>query len=149
MYGWKPEGTRPPSHIDFYELETEWDGRYLTNDGQTVKAADARSLAAALERSLDDLPDENPRIDWNAIVEAVKRHSRVLVLTEEPLLNSFAESLAGRISRECFQFLDAPVFTLGAKNLPAGFSQAAGRDGSSLCWAPVSSRLWHSACSIR
>ena len=69
MYGWKPEGTRPPSHIDFYELETEWDGRYLTNDGQTVKAADARSLAAALERSLDDLPDENPRIDWNAIVQ--------------------------------------------------------------------------------
>src|SRR6185503_1522111 len=69
MYGWKPEGTRPPSHIDFYELETEWDGRYLTNDGQTVKAEDARSLAAALERSLDDLPDENPRIDWNAIVQ--------------------------------------------------------------------------------
>jgi 2-oxoisovalerate dehydrogenase E1 component len=41
------------------------------------------------------------------------------VLTEEPLLNSFAESLAGRISKECFSFLDAPVWTLGAANLPA------------------------------
>lgn len=65
-----------------------------------------------------DLRTLNP-IDWNAIVEAVKRHSRVLVLTEEPILNSFAESLAGRISRECFESLDAPVFTLGAENLPA------------------------------
>ncbi|MGV3539056.1 MAG: hypothetical protein ACO1OQ_04550, partial [Rufibacter sp.] len=41
------------------------------------------------------------------------------VLTEEPLMNSFAESLAGRISRTCFTKLDAPVFTLGAENLPA------------------------------
>lgn len=65
-----------------------------------------------------DLRTLNP-IDWETIVAAVKRHSRVLVLSEEPLLNSFAESLAGRISRECFEFLDAPVFTLGAENLPA------------------------------
>ncbi len=34
-------------------------------------------------------------------------------------MNSFAESLAGRISKECFQELDAPVMTLGAANLPA------------------------------
>jgi hypothetical protein len=68
-YGWKPLGTRPPSHIDFYDLGTEWDGRYFTNDGQTVKTEDARSLAAALERSLDDIPDENLPIDWNAIVQ--------------------------------------------------------------------------------
>jgi 2-oxoisovalerate dehydrogenase E1 component len=53
------------------------------------------------------------------IIREVKRHSRALVLTEEPLLNSFAESLAGRIQKECFQSLDAPVWTLGAENLPA------------------------------
>ena len=34
-------------------------------------------------------------------------------------MNSFAESLAGRISQECFQILDAPVMTYGAANLPA------------------------------
>lgn len=65
-----------------------------------------------------DLRTLNP-IDWQAIVAAVKKHSRVLVLTEEPLMNSFAESLAGRISRECFKDLDAPVHTLGSLNLPA------------------------------
>jgi 2-oxoisovalerate dehydrogenase E1 component len=65
-----------------------------------------------------DLRTLNP-IDWDAITNSVKVHGRAFVLTEEPLLNSFAESLAGRISKECFQFLDAPVWTLGAANLPA------------------------------
>ena len=58
-------GTRPPYAYDFYKLNAEWDGRYLTNDGQIVKAEDAYSLAAALESSLNDVPDTNIKIDWN------------------------------------------------------------------------------------
>jgi len=65
-----------------------------------------------------DLRTLNP-IDWDAIKEAVSRHNKALVLTEEPLLNSFAESLAGRISQHCFKELDAPVMAYGAENLPA------------------------------
>ncbi len=65
-----------------------------------------------------DLRTLNP-IDWTMIVESVTKHGRAFVLTEEPLLNSFAESLAGRISKELFHFLDAPVWTFGAVSLPA------------------------------
>ena len=65
-----------------------------------------------------DLRTLNP-LDWQGVIAAVKRHNKALVLTEEPLMNSFAESLAGRISKECFQILDAPVMTYGAANLPA------------------------------
>lgn len=65
-----------------------------------------------------DLRTLNP-IDWDAIVDSVKMHGRAFVLTEEPLMNSFAESIAGRISKECFTYLDAPVWTYGAANLPA------------------------------
>lgn len=68
--------------------------------------------------SIMDLRTLNP-IDWEMIEKEVKNHHRVLVLTEEPLMNSFAESLAGRISHRLFRHLDAPVMTLGAKNLPA------------------------------
>ncbi|HXQ32593.1 MAG TPA: hypothetical protein VN843_01095, partial [Anaerolineales bacterium] len=50
----------------FFQLNAEWDGRYYTNDGQTVKREDAFLLAAALEKALKDIPDENPKIDWNA-----------------------------------------------------------------------------------
>ncbi len=65
-----------------------------------------------------DLRSLNP-LDWQAVADSVKKHGRAFVLTEEPLLNSFAESLASRIQKECFQHLDAPVWTLGAANLPA------------------------------
>jgi 2-oxoisovalerate dehydrogenase E1 component len=65
-----------------------------------------------------DLRTLNP-VDWDMIIESVKSHGRAFVLTEEPLLNSFAESLAGRISKELFHFLDAPVWTFGAVSLPA------------------------------
>ncbi len=49
----------------------------------------------------------------------VKKHGKCLVLTEEQQNNSFAEALSGRISKACFQYLDAPVEVLGALNLPA------------------------------
>jgi 2-oxoisovalerate dehydrogenase E1 component len=42
-----------------------------------------------------------------------------LVLTEEPLLNSFAESLAYRIQNRCFEQLDGPVEAMGSANIPA------------------------------
>jgi 2-oxoisovalerate dehydrogenase E1 component len=58
-------------------------------------------------------------LDEELIFSTVKKHGKCLVLTEEQQNNSFAESLSGRISKECFKFLDAPVEVLGALNLPA------------------------------
>ena len=58
-------------------------------------------------------------LDEELIYATVKKHGKCLVLTEEQQNNSFAEALAGRISKNCFQWLDAPVDVLGALNLPA------------------------------
>lgn len=58
-------------------------------------------------------------LDEDLVYEVVKRHGKCLVLTEEQQNNSFAEALAGRISRQCFRFLDAPVQVLGSLNVPA------------------------------
>jgi 2-oxoisovalerate dehydrogenase E1 component len=58
-------------------------------------------------------------LDEDLIFSVVKKHGKCLVLTEEQQNNSFAEALAGRISRHCFAFLDAPVEVMGALNLPA------------------------------
>jgi 2-oxoisovalerate dehydrogenase E1 component len=65
-----------------------------------------------------DLRTLNP-IDWELITEVVSQHARAFVLTEEPLMNSFAESLAGRISKTCFASLDAPVWMMGSADIPA------------------------------
>lgn len=58
-------------------------------------------------------------MDEALVMERVKAHGKCLVLCEEQLRNSFAESVAGRIQKECWQYLDAPVFTLGAADMPA------------------------------
>ncbi|MEO6229700.1 MAG: thiamine pyrophosphate-dependent enzyme [Ferruginibacter sp.] len=58
-------------------------------------------------------------LDETLIFETVKKHGKCLVLTEEQQNNSFAEALAGRISKACFTWLDAAVEVMGALNLPA------------------------------
>ena len=58
-------------------------------------------------------------LDEALVFETVKQHGKCMVLTEEQQYNSFAEALAGRISAACFQWLDAPVYTLGAAAVPA------------------------------
>ena len=58
-------------------------------------------------------------LDEALVFETVKRHGKCLILTEEQQNNSFSEALAGRISKACFRYLDAPVEVLGALNLPA------------------------------
>ena len=58
-------------------------------------------------------------LDEQLVFSTVKEHGKCIVLTEEQQNNSFAEALGGRISKECFKFLDAPVWTFGAANLPA------------------------------
>jgi 2-oxoisovalerate dehydrogenase E1 component len=58
-------------------------------------------------------------LDEELIFAAVERHGKCLIVTEEQITNSFAESLAGRIAHHCFKQLDAPVEVLGALDLPA------------------------------
>lgn len=58
-------------------------------------------------------------LDEEMVFQTVKKHGKCLVLTEEPVNNSFAQALAGNITQHCFEYLDAPVQTLGALNTPA------------------------------
>ena len=58
-------------------------------------------------------------LDEKLIYERVKKHGKCIVLTEEPKINSFAQSIAGRISENVFESLDAPVKIIGAEDIPA------------------------------
>ena len=58
-------------------------------------------------------------LDENLIYETVRRHGRCLVVTEDTLSNSFAQSVAARIQDNCWSSLDAPVRTIGSVDMPA------------------------------
>ena len=58
-------------------------------------------------------------LDRSLLESSVKKHGRCLILTEEPVDSSFAQSLAGRLQQSVFEYLDAPIQVIGAENLPA------------------------------
>ena len=60
--------------------------------------------------------------DWGTIAEAVKRTSRVIVAHEDQLTCGFGAEIAARISEELFEYLDAPVTRLGAKDSPVAYA---------------------------
>jgi 2-oxoisovalerate dehydrogenase E1 component len=58
-------------------------------------------------------------LDEEAIMKSVQKTKKCLIVTEEPVNNTFARSLAGLIQEKCFRYLDAPVMTIGSENMPA------------------------------
>jgi 2-oxoisovalerate dehydrogenase E1 component len=58
-------------------------------------------------------------IDETAIFAAVKKHNRAMLVTEESIEATFTLALAGKIQKECFQHLDAPVEIIGSVDTPA------------------------------
>ncbi len=58
-------------------------------------------------------------LDEEKMLERSQAHGKILVVTEEPVNNSFAQSLAARIQQACFEYLDGPVYTIGSENMPA------------------------------
>lgn len=58
-------------------------------------------------------------LDWELILTKSKEYNKILVVTEEPVQNGFAQSIASKIQQEVFEHLDAPVMVIGSENTPA------------------------------
>ena len=58
-------------------------------------------------------------LDFDLINEVAKKHGKVLLVTEESVEASFTLGLAGRIQRDNFKSLDAPVAIVGSVDTPA------------------------------
>lgn len=58
-------------------------------------------------------------LDTDMIFAKSKEYNRIIVVTEEPVNNTFAQSIAARIQENCFEALDAPIKVVGAENMPA------------------------------
>jgi 2-oxoisovalerate dehydrogenase E1 component len=99
----------------------------LVNSGQSaVIITYGRGVYWALEaaKSLEDrvtivdLRTLNP-LDMDTIAEVTRKHGKVLLVTEESTESSFTLGLAGRIQRDHFAYLDAPVGIVGSIDTPA------------------------------
>jgi len=80
----------------------------------------AKEAIEGLESEVEilDLRSISP-VDFNMISTCVRTSHRALIVTEEPVLNGFAQALSGRIGAELFSDLDAPVKVVGSMETPA------------------------------
>lgn len=80
---------------------------HLEHDGVSVEVLDLRTL-----------------IPWDreAVLEATRRTSKVLVLHEDTRTGGFGAEIAATISEEAFEHLDAPVRRIAAPDAPVPFS---------------------------
>jgi 2-oxoisovalerate dehydrogenase E1 component len=65
-----------------------------------------------------DLRTLNP-LDHDKMNEVAKKHGKVMLVTEESEEASFTLGLAGRIQRDNFTYLDAPISIVGSVDTPA------------------------------
>jgi len=61
-------------------------------------------------------------LDFALIAESVKKTYNVLIVHEACLTGGFGAEIAARIGEELFDYLDAPVMRIGAKDVPIPFS---------------------------
>jgi 2-oxoisovalerate dehydrogenase E1 component len=76
--------------------------------------------AKAFEGQIEiiDLRTLNP-LDMETVNNSARKHGKVMLVTEESIEASFTLGLAGRIQRDNFKFLDAPVAIVGSVDTPA------------------------------
>lgn len=102
------------------------DQEHIENGTSCVIITYGRGVYWSLEASkafagrveIIDLRTLNP-LDTEKINEVAQAHGKVMLVTEESTEASFTLGLAGRIQRDNFKFLDAPISIVGSVDTPA------------------------------
>jgi pyruvate/2-oxoglutarate/acetoin dehydrogenase E1 component len=91
----------------------------LTYSRMTYVALEAAKQLAeeGVDAEIIDLRTLKP-LDFELIAQSVKKTYHVLVAHEACLTGGFGAEVAARIGEELFDYLDAPVVRIGAKDAP-------------------------------
>ncbi len=83
----------------------------------------AQKVAEELQKDVEviDLRSLSP-YDWKAIEKSVTRTSRLLVVHEDWITHGFGAEIAARAADELFEYLDAPVRRVAAKDAFCGYA---------------------------
>jgi len=90
---------------------------------RAVQAADRLEREQGTSVEVLDLRSLSP-YDWEAIVESVRKTSKVIVAHEDMKSWGYGAEIAARIGEELFDALDAPVRRIGAADTFVGYQPA-------------------------
>ena len=87
---------------------------------EAYKAADELAIQG-IEAEVIDLRTVRP-IDYDSIIESVKKTNRLVVLEESWPLGSIATEIAFKIQKDAFDFLDAPIKRVTCLDTPMAYA---------------------------
>ena len=85
----------------------------LAKEGYEVEVIDLRSIRPW---------------DQELVAESVKKTGRLLIAHEDHITNGFGAEIAAWVSQNVFEWLDAPIHRVAAKDIPVGFSRILERE---------------------
>lgn len=97
----------------------------ITYSRMTYLCLEAAKILAekGIEAEVIDLRTLKP-LDFALLAESIKKTYRAMVVHEACLTGGFGAEIAARIGEELFDYLDAPVTRIGAKDVPMPFNPA-------------------------
>jgi len=71
-----------------------------------------------------EIIDLNTLVPWDKelVFNSIKKTGKVLLLSEDTLINGFIGEISASISEEIFEYLDAPIIRVGSLDTPVPFS---------------------------
>lgn len=66
--------------------------------------------------------------DFETVAASVKKTGKLAIVHEDHVTQGFGAEIAARVSGSLFEWLDAPILRIGAKDIPVGFSRVLERE---------------------
>ena len=84
----------------------------------------ALDLIKSFKNDSIEIIDLNSLIPWDKelVFNSIKKTGKVLLLSEDTLINGFIGEISATISEEIFEYLDAPIVRVGSLDTPVPFS---------------------------
>ena len=122
MYGDKGEVPEEEYLIPIGKSKKVHEGKDVTlvSFGKMMKVAEETYIEAKKENidvELIDLRSVRP-IDYNSIIESVKKTNRLVIIEEAWPLASISSEISHHIQRFAFDYLDAPVHRITCEDVP-------------------------------
>lgn len=106
--------------IPFGEANIVREGSDVTFVAWGPAVSDAIKAAEALEAEGISVEIIDPRtlvpFDWETVFESVKKTGRCVAISQCVDVGSFTGEIVSQVTAQCFDYLDAPVLKIGAKN---------------------------------
>ncbi len=126
MYGDKCDVPDEEYYIPLGKADVKKQGRDITIVSYNKMMKVALGAAAELEKEgisaeVVDLRTIRP-LDWETIVESVKKTNRLLIVEEQWPFASISSEITYRIQKEAFDYLDAPIRRITSADAPMHYA---------------------------